>query len=190
MPGLREILEPAIMNAPVVEHDGYYDIYPNFGSLMIEPELVQAVCKKLVAVGNFDCHKIALVESMAIAVGTALALDVNLPYTVIRKRQYKLPGEVSVSEHSGYSRADFYINGIEKGTRVVVFDDTINTGETLVAIVRTLQKIGAEVVDILTIMDKGNSRERIGEELGITIKTLVAVSIKKDSVDVEFIEEW
>ena len=189
MSELRSVLERAILDAPVVEHDGFYDIYPNFGSLMIEPQLVTAVCKKLGEIGNFDCDRIALIESMSIPVGTALALDRRLPYTVIRKRRYKLPGEVSVAEHTEYKRADFYINGIRENDRIVLFDDTINTGETISAVVRTLQYIGAEIVDILTVMDKGSIRAALGKELGIPIKTLVTVIMKPGSVDVRFPEE-
>ena len=189
MSELSSTLERAILDAPMVEHDGFFDIYPNFGSLMIEPQLVTAICKRLGEIGNFDCDKIALIESMSIPVGTALALDLRLPYTVIRKRSYKLPGEVSVAEHTGYNRADFYINGIRPDDRIVLFDDTINTGETISAVVRTLRHIGAEVVDIMTVMDKGTKRDALGKELGIAIKTLVSVSIKHGSVEVLFPEE-
>jgi adenine phosphoribosyltransferase len=174
------------MNAPVIQHGEFYDIYPSFGSLYIEPDLIKAVCSKLVEIGNFDCDKIALIESMAIPVGTALALDLKLPYTVIRKRQYKLPDEVSISEHTGYDRADFYINGITAGQKIVLFDDTLNTGETLKAVVTTLREIGAEVVDVITIMDKSKFRKELEEELGLPIKTIVEVKIDSDGVKLNF----
>jgi adenine phosphoribosyltransferase len=186
MEKIKEILEDAIKSAPVVENEGFLDIYPNFGSLIIEPQLVTAIVEKLVEIGDFNCDKIALVESMAIPVGTALSLNRKIPYTVIRKRRYNLPDEVSVKEQTGYSRADFYINGITKGQRVVIFDDLINTGETLQAIVTTLRKIGAEVVDILTIMDKGTKRSELERELGIKIKSLVNIKINPEGIELTF----
>lgn len=176
----------AIQNAPIVRHDDFFDIYPSFGSLYIEPELVKAICSKLVEIGNFDCDKLVLIESMAIPVGTALALDRNLSYTVIRKRRYGLPGEVSVKEHTGYSRADFYINGIAPGQKVVLFDDTLNTGETLKAVITTLRSMGAEIVDVITIMDKCKFRKELEEDLGLRIKTIVEVRIDSGGVLLNF----
>jgi adenine phosphoribosyltransferase len=186
MASLHEILGEALISAPVVEHNGKFDIYPNFGSLMIDPALVKAIVEKLSTLSDFKCHKIALIESMAIPVGTALALNQKLPYTIIRKRQYKLPGEVRVRDITGYARADFYINGITKGQKILIFDDTINTGETLRAVVKTVQHIGADICDILTIMDKGVHRAKLETELGLKIKTLVKIKIHRDKVDMAF----
>jgi adenine phosphoribosyltransferase len=186
MTEFNNILSEAIRNAPIVEHEGKFDIYPEFGSLMIDPGLVSAIADRIMAIANLNCEKIALIESMAIPVGTVLALKSNIPYTVIRKREYKLPGEVSVKEIAGYDRADFYINGVTKGQKILLFDDTINTGETLGAVVRTFRHIGAELVDIITIMDKGSGRKDLEKELGLEIKTLVNVKITGDGVTLSF----
>ncbi|UCH89583.1 MAG: adenine phosphoribosyltransferase [Thermoplasmata archaeon] len=186
MSSLHDMLGSAIKSAPRVEHGGKIDIYPNFGSLSIEPELVNVIVAELGRLSEFNCDKIALIESMAIPVGTALALDKKLPYTVIRKRKYNLPGEVSVKKHTGYSRADFYINGISEGQKIMVFDDTINTGETLRAVIKTLRHIGSEITDVLTIMDKGTHRARLEAELNLKIKTLVKVDIQADTVELSF----
>jgi adenine phosphoribosyltransferase len=186
MSSFNDILGDAIRSAPRVAHGGKIDIYPNFGSLIIEPALIRAIVDKLTSICSFECDKIALIESMAIPVGTALALDRNIPYTVIRKRQYKLPGEISVKEHTGYSRADFYINGISSGQKIVLFDDIINTGETLGAVIKTLEHLGAELVDVVTIMDKGTHRSRLEKEFDLKIKTLVDVKVGPEGINLNF----
>jgi adenine phosphoribosyltransferase len=71
-----------------------------------------------------------------------------------------------------------FINDIERGDRVVVIDDVMSTGGTIKAVVRGLQEIGAEIVDVIVVVEKGDKKEEIEKELGIRIKTLVKVKVR------------
>ena len=53
-----------------------------------------------------------------------------------------------------------FINGVKKGDKVVLMDDVMSTGGTIMAIVLALKKIGAEVVDVVVIVEKGDRRNR------------------------------
>ena len=95
----------------------------------------------------------------------------------IRKRQYGLPGEVSLKQSTGYSKTDMFINNIHRGDRVIFVDDVISTGGTLYAIVHALRKIGAEVTEALIVFEKTRDKPRMEKELGLAIKTLMAVDV-------------
>jgi len=97
----------------------------------------------------------------------------------IRKRQYGLPGEVSLKQTTGYSKTDMFINYIARGDRVVFVDDVISTGGTLVAIVKALRSVGAEIADVLIVFEKTREKARMEKELRLTIKTLLKVEVVK-----------
>jgi adenine phosphoribosyltransferase len=126
-----------------------------------------------------DCDLILAPEAMGIPLAVPLSLRTGIPYNVVRKRRYGLPGEVSLQQTTGYSRTDMFINGISEGDRVVIVDDVISTGGTIAAIVKALQGMGALIVDIIVVVEKGDRRPILERELGVVIKTLVKVEVRQ-----------
>jgi len=96
----------------------------------------------------------------------------------IRKRRYGLPGEVSLKQATGYSKAEMFVNNIRRGDRVVFVDDVLSTGGTVTAVVKGLRSLGAEVVDALIVFEKTRERARMEKDLGLRIKTLLAVEVR------------
>jgi adenine phosphoribosyltransferase len=109
-------------------------------------------------------------------------LELSIPFSVVRKRGYGLPGEVNVNQVTGYSKGDMFINGITKGERVVVIDDIISTGGTLRAIIKALLSMEVELVDVIAIVEKSGGKGQLEKELGICIKTLVKVEVRDGRV--------
>src|SRR2546428_13194119 len=75
-----------------------------------------------------------------------------------------------------------FINNIRRGDRIVFVDDVISTGGTLVAIVKALRTIGAEIADILIVFEKTRDKARFEKELGVRIKTLLKVDVVQDKL--------
>jgi adenine phosphoribosyltransferase len=61
---------------------------------------------------------------------------------------------------------------------VTLVDDVLSTGGTLKAIIQALRSMGAVLVDVIVVVDKGDGRAVIGRELGVEIKTLVKVEVR------------
>ena len=59
-------------------------------------------------------------EAMALPVTTLVADNLNIPWAVIRKRQYNLLGEIHLFQKTGYSHNDMYINGVKPGNNVII----------------------------------------------------------------------
>jgi adenine phosphoribosyltransferase len=150
----------------------------------VEPEVLREVVDAMVQIGNLDCDCIVTIEALGIPLATALSLRTGKPFNVVRKKMYGLPGEVNLSQVTGYSKSPLFINGLEAGDRVVIVDDVVSTGGTLWALVEALKKMQVRVVDILVVVEKTERKAEIERKIGLPIKTLVKVEIVDDKVRV------
>lgn len=178
-------LRASLADCPVVRFGDYeYFVHPITDGIPLgRPEVLEEVLAELARVGDWDrCDKIVTAESMGFPLAAGLSLRVHKPYVFIRKRRYGLPGEVSLKQTTGYSKMDMFINNIHAGDRVVFVDDVISTGGTLVAVVNALRKIGAVVVDVLIVFEKTREKARMEKEVGVRIKTLLAVDIVRGTL--------
>ena len=164
-------LKRSLLDAPIIEKDGYhYFVHPiSDGVPMLEPGLLREIVIKIINkvkrenLENID--KIVTPAAMGIHISTALSLVTDIPLVVVRKREYGLEGEVSLMQETGYSKNEMYINDIREGDRVLLLDDVISTGGTIIAIMEALEKIGAEVVDVIAVINKvgGENKTKDGE---------------------------
>ena len=122
------------------------------------------------------CDTILTIEAMGIPLAATLSIKTGIPFTIIRKRSYGLEGEVSVCQTTGYSTANVFINGLKKGDKVVIVDDVVSTGGTLVAVVSALKSMNVLIQKILIMVNKGNLAE-IEQKIGMPIHTLVNIEV-------------
>jgi len=150
-----------------------YFIHPiTDGVPVVEPALLRDVCSAMIKVLDLNnVDKIVVVEAMGIHIGAVLSVMTDIPMTVMRKREYKMPGEVAVHQTTGYSKGELYINGIKKGERVVVIDDVVSTGGTMRALLQALKIAGADVVDVCIAIQRGNP------DIGRPYKSLVRIEV-------------
>jgi adenine phosphoribosyltransferase len=135
-----------------------------------------------------DFDKIIAIEAMGIPLATAISMKTGVPFCIIRKRQYGLEGEIKLSQETGYSKGELYINDIFEGDRVLIVDDVISTGGTLVALMSALEGVGATVTDAIVVIERGDGVSRL-KEMGIDVKTLVRIDVTEKSVSIEDIHE-
>lgn len=176
-----EILKKSLEEAPVVKKGDYhYVIHPiTDGVPWIKPELLNEVVgemqKLIEGCGQID--KIVTMEAMGIPLATALSLNMNIPFTIIRKREYGLPDEVSVEQVTGYSKSNLYINGLIKGDKIVIVDDVLSTGGTLRAVLTALKKMGVIIKGVFIAIDKGDVTGKIKDEYKVNIITLINIDV-------------
>jgi len=174
-----EKLRASLAECPVVRFGDYeYFVHPITDGIPLgRPDVLAEVVEEIVRVGDWDCDKITTAESMGFPLAAAVSLQTGKPYVFMRKRQYGLPGEVSVAQVTGYGKANLFVNNVRAGDRVVFVDDVISTGGTLRAIIQALRSIGAHVTDVIVVFEKTREKERFERELGIRIKTLMKVDV-------------
>ena len=171
---MLDLLVESLETCPMVKRGEYnYFIHPiTDGVPIVEPALLRDVCSamiKMLDLNNVD--KIVVVEAMGIHIGAVLSVMTDIPMTVMRKREYKMPGEVAVHQTTGYSKGELYINGIKKGDRVVIIDDVVSTGGTMQALLKALEIAGADVVDVCIAIQRGDP------DIGRPYKSLVKIKV-------------
>ncbi|AHF99418.1 adenine phosphoribosyltransferase [Halostagnicola larsenii XH-48] len=152
-----EQLERSVHDAPIIEKDDYeYLVHPISNCVpVLEPSLLREVVTRIVRAADLEnVDKIVTPAAMGIHISTAVSLTTDIPLVVIRKREYGLEGEVSLTQETGYSKSEMYINDVDEGDNVLLLDDMLSTGGTLRAITEALESIGATIVDIVVAMRK------------------------------------
>lgn len=104
------------------------------------------------------------IESRGFVVGSAFAGRTGLGFVPIRKRG-KLPAEVHSHEYEleyGTDCVEIHTDAITPGQPVIVMDDLLATGGTLLASIELLRRVGARVVGcavVIDLPDLGGSRK-------------------------------
>jgi adenine phosphoribosyltransferase len=169
------------LEAAAIIRMGDYDYFVHpvtDGIPFMEPAVLREIIDRMQNIGDFNCDYIVAPEAMGIPLAVPLSLRTGIPYNVVRKRRYGLPGEVAVRQVTGYSEKQMYINGLNSGDRVVIVDDVVSTGGTLRALVHSFREMGVRIVDIIVVVEKGAGKQALEAELDVKIKTLVKVEVR------------
>jgi adenine phosphoribosyltransferase len=167
-------LVTSLETCPMIKRGEYnYFIHPiTDGVPIIDPALLREVCTAMVKMLDLTgVETIVVVEAMGIHIGSILSTMTDIPMTIMRKRAYKLPGEIAVHQTTGYSKGELYLNGVYKGDRVVIIDDVVSTGGTMRALLQALHIAGAEVVDVCIAVQRGDP------DIGRPYKSLVKIEV-------------
>src|SRR5690625_2018081 len=129
---------------------------------------------------------VAGVDARGFIVGSVLAYELNLGFVPVRKKG-KLPFQTVAEEYSleyGNAVVEMHTDAVKPGQRVLLIDDLIATGGTMVAASKLLQRLGANVVDaaaIIDLTDLGGSKA-VREE-GLNVYTVCSFASVHDSIE-------
>lgn len=177
---MGELLRRSALASPVVKRGDYdYFVHPlTDGVPEVEPALLKEVVDEILAIADTRADLLLTVEAMGIPLATALSERTGLPFAVVRKRSYGLPGEVAVHQATGYSSGELYLNGVRAGMRVLLVDDVVSTGGTLGAVIEAVRHVGARLVDAVVIFEKGEGRANVERKHNVKVKTLLRVEVR------------
>ena len=167
-------LVESLETCPMVKRGEYnYFIHPIAdGVPIVEPALLRDVCSAMIKVLDLnDVDKIVVVEAMGIHIGAVLSVMTDIPMTVMRKREYKLPLKCRSTRRPATRRGNCTLNGVYKGDRVVIIDDVVSTGGTMRALLSALEIAGAEVKDVCIVIQRGDP------DIGRPYKSLVKINV-------------
>ncbi|AHV91408.1 adenine phosphoribosyltransferase [Bordetella holmesii] len=98
---------------------------------------------------------VAGVDARGFILGSVLAYELNLGFVPVRKKG-KLPYRTVAEEYTleyGNATVEMHTDAVRTGQRVVLIDDLIATGGTMVAAIKLLQRLGANVVEAAAVID-------------------------------------
>lgn len=99
--------------------------------------------------------KIAGIESRGFIFGAALALEMNLPFILIRKKG-KLPPPIIAQEYQleyGTDKIEIHPDAISKNEKILIIDDLLATGGTMAAACNLIEKVGGNIVGCAFIIN-------------------------------------
>ncbi|MBD5466413.1 MAG: adenine phosphoribosyltransferase [Lachnospiraceae bacterium] len=126
-----------------------------------------AVDEMSALLSDVEFDVIAGLESRGFLFGMPMAYNFHKPFIPIRKKG-RLPRETVEATYDleyGSATIEVHKDDIKPGAKVVLVDDLIATGGTLEAAANLMEKLGAQVVKVVCLMElKGlKGRERIGD---------------------------
>jgi len=98
---------------------------------------------------------VAGIDARGFILGAIVAYELNLGFVPIRKKG-KLPYQTVTEEYEleyGSATVEIHADACRAGDRVLLIDDLIATGGTMMAGRRLLERLGAEVVEGAAIVD-------------------------------------
>jgi adenine phosphoribosyltransferase len=131
------------------------------------------------AVGPLRPDILAAVDARGFLLGGALAYKLGRPVALVRKKG-KLPYRTIAEDYSleyGAATIEVHADACRAGDRVVIVDDLIATGGTLLAAARLFRTLQGEVVGVAAVIDlPGLGGSRLLSENGLVVRTLFAFS--------------
>jgi adenine phosphoribosyltransferase len=119
---------------------------------------------------------IAGIDARGFIIGAILAHELNVGFVPIRKKG-KLPYTTVAEEYEleyGSAAIEMHADAVRPGQRVLVVDDLIATGGTMMAGKKLLERLGAVVIEGAAIVDLPElGGSRLLRESGLKLFTLV-----------------
>ena len=148
----REELEGAIRQVADFPLPGilFFDILP----LLKDPKHFRNLTQELSAFAN-AVDVVAGIEARGLILGSAIALHLGKGFVPLRKKG-KLPGatlEESYGLEYGKDTLEIQEGVLNRGDRVLLIDDVLATGGTLVAGVKLIQQCGAVVESAVVALE-------------------------------------
>ncbi|MDR3371981.1 adenine phosphoribosyltransferase [Rhodoferax sp.] len=98
---------------------------------------------------------VAGLDARGFIIGSVIAYELGVGFVPIRKKG-KLPFttvEETYELEYGSATVELHVDAVKKGNRVLLIDDLIATGGTMMAGKKLLEKLGAEVMEGCAIVD-------------------------------------
>lgn len=150
----------------------------------VDPVLMDACGRELARrFAHVGATKVLTAEISGIAPALTTAFHLGLPVVYARKtRPITMPDQVFLTlapSHTKGRMVELIVSPeyLGHGERVLIIDDFLATGATILGLVRLAQAAGAQVVGIGTLIEKTFEGGRAAlQPLGVPIESLVVIS--------------
>lgn len=154
-------------------------LYRDISPLIANPKAFQFVISRFVEMSEDQSFThILAIDSRGFIFGSALAYHLELPLILARK-----PNKLPLASHRasylleyGQDELEIQQNHIGPQSKVIVVDDVLASGGTLMAASSLVKQVGAEVVGTLTLLEIKalNGRQKLNDA-GIVARSILSV---------------
>jgi adenine phosphoribosyltransferase len=153
----------------------FRDITPLLQNPQVFRVLIDAFVNRYMA-SDLRPQVVAGLDARGFILGAVVAYELNVGFVPIRKKG-KLPFNTVQESYAleyGTATVELHTDAVHAGQRVLLIDDLIATGGTMMAGLKLLEKLGATVIEgaaIVDLPDLGGSKKL--RESGLPLFTLV-----------------
>ena len=150
-------------------------MFRDITTLLKEPKAFNKALEELILfTDQVKIDKVVGIESRGFIFGSLLAQKLNVGFIPARKPG-KLPSETESATYQleyGEDKIEMHKDAINPGDKVLLHDDLLATGGTAEAVVKLIEKLGGEVVQISFLIELSflNGRDKLE---GYDIKSLI-----------------
>jgi adenine phosphoribosyltransferase len=131
-------------------------VFKDITPMLLEPAALKAAVESLAEIARPLAPDIVVAaEARGFILGAALALELGVGFVPARKPG-KLPHEVVSTEYEleyGTDSLEMHADAVAGGTRVLLHDDLLATGGTARAVCELADRLGAEVVGCVFLVE-------------------------------------
>ena len=130
----------------------FRDITPVFGNPRALRMVADTFIQRYV---DLEFTRVAAIDARGFLVGSVIAYALNKPLILVRKKDKLPPPTLHQDFVMEYGRTSLEIQAdcCEPDDRIVVFDDLIATGHTILAASQMLREAGGRIVEAAAIID-------------------------------------
>jgi adenine phosphoribosyltransferase len=154
----------------------FRDVTTLFG----DPDAFRAIVQALATeTRRLKANRIAAVDARGFILGGAVAFETHTPFALVRKKG-KLPFKTVTADYAleyGSATIEIHADACAPHDRVLIVDDLIATGGTLLAAAKLFRQLGGVVVGVAAVIDLpelgGSEKLRVD---GLAVHTLCEFS--------------
>ena len=125
---------------------------------------------------DHDLSTVVGIDARGFLLGSTIAYELNKGFVPVRKKG-KLPWKTISEDYDleyGKATAEMHEDAVKPGDKVVIFDDLIATGGTMLAAAKLVQRLGGQVIEAAAIVDLPDlGGSKLIADAGIPVHTLV-----------------
>ena len=160
----RELVKASYLKGDFVLRSGkrsnrYFDKF----LFETDPALLRKLGTHLAALVPKETQRLAAPELGAVLLGGAVSMETGLPLLLVRKEQ------------KGYGTSKQIEGRLSHGERVTVIEDVVTTGGDSLRSAQVLRDAGADVIQLVVVLDRGEGGEENIHAAGIPYSPLFRV---------------
>jgi adenine phosphoribosyltransferase len=173
-------LEEYIRNVPNFPIEGVQ--FKDITTLVKDPNAFKESCDRIINhFKNRGITKVAAIEARGYVWGGIIAYQLGAGFILIRKPG-KLPYSTFSEEYEleyGTDKIEMHIDAIERGEKVLLFDDLLATGGTAKAACNLIEKAGGKVEGIAFIIELTGSLHGRKKLEGYEFLSLIQIEVEE-----------
>jgi xanthine phosphoribosyltransferase len=182
-----KLLEERILSEGQIMENGILKV-DSFVNHQVDPMLMDACGRELAGIfANLGATKVLTAEISGIAPALTTALHLGIPVVYARKtKPITMPDQVFLTlapSHTKGRMVELIISPeyLAGGEKVLIIDDFLASGATILGLVRLAEAAGAKVVGIGALIEKSFEGGRnVLKPVGVPIKSLACITEMTD----------